>query len=230
MPRSISREDMAFHDRREAGKRLAQKLKHFMNESDAIVLALPRGGVPVAYEVANELHLPLDVFLVRKLGTPGQEELAMGAIGSGGACYLNVTVLRSLDISVDDIRAVVDHERRELERRENLYRDGRPSPTIAGRVAILIDDGLATGASMYAAVAALRKRDPKRIVVAVPVAPADAIAELRSEVDEVVCLFTPEPFIAVGAWYADFSQTTDDEVRALLNRAASERATHKVEP
>jgi predicted phosphoribosyltransferase len=223
MLRSVPGNGPRFRDRRDAGKLLAQKLAHDTGRCDAVVLALPRGGVPVAYEVALALDLPLDVFSVRKLGVPGQEELAMGAIGSGGVYYLNDAVLRSLHVSADQIRSVVAAEQRELERREHLYHDNRPRPAIAGNLAFLVDDGLATGASMFAAIGALRRRDPARIVVAVPVGPADTIDDLQGEVDEVVCCLTPSPFAAVGFWYDDFSQTTDQEVRLLLDRAATRR-------
>lgn len=211
---------MSFRDRRDAGRQLAQQLTRFANRHDAVVLALPRGGVPVAFEVATELGLPLDTFSVRKLGVPGHEELAMGAISSGGISYINDEVVRSLRISDDEVRGVVAAESRELDRRERLYRDHRPRPAIQGNVAILVDDGIATGASMFAAIGALRRRDPARIVVAVPVAPADTLAALRGEVDELECCSVPSPFTAVGVWYDDFSQTTDEEVRALLDRAA----------
>lgn len=209
-----------FRDRYDAGDRLVERLEHYAKRGDAVVLALPRGGVPVAYEIATKLDLPLDVFSVRKLGVPGHEELAMGAIGSGGAYYLNRPVLRSLHVSSEEVLDVVARERHELERRDHLYRDSRPRPEIFGKTAILVDDGLATGASMYAAIAALRRRNPARIVVAVPVAPAETCTELRAQVDEVVCYQTPFPFEAVGIWYEDFSQTTDEEVRGLLNGAA----------
>lgn len=212
---------MTFRDRRDAGRQLAKQLKRFANRHDAVVLALPRGGVPVAFEVATALGLPLDTFAVRKLGVPGHEELAMGAIGSGGAYYINDEVVRSLRISAGDVRGVVAAELRELDRRERLYRDHRPRAEIAGNVAILVDDGVATGASMFAAIGALRRRDPARIVVAVPVAPADTLAALRGEVDELECCTVPAAFTAVGVWYDDFSQTSDEDVRALLDRAAN---------
>jgi predicted phosphoribosyltransferase len=180
---------------------------------------LPRGGVPVAYEVARALQTPLDVFLVRKLGVPGQEELAMGAIASGGVLLLNEHVVRTLDISQDEIDAVVATEQQELQRRERLYRDDRPEPVVQGRTVILVDDGLATGSTMRAAVAALRRRGAAQIVVAVPVAPPDTCEEMQALVDDIVCAHTPEPFLSVGRWYADFSQTTDEEVHDLLERA-----------
>lgn len=208
-----------FGDRVEAGQRLAKALLDYAGRDDVLILALPRGGVPVGYEVARRLGAPLDVAVVRKLGTPGQEELAMGAIAMGGARVLNTDVVRSLRIADDVIERVAEREQRELERREREYRGERPKPNVAGRCIILVDDGLATGATMRAAVAALRQLDPRQIVVAVPVAPPDTVARLRSEADKVVCLETPEPFFGVGQWYADFSQTTDEEVRRLLDEA-----------
>lgn len=206
-----------FRDRREAGRRLAARLSGY--GPDALVLALPRGGVPVAYEVALALRAPLDVFIVRKLGAPGHEELAMGAIASGGVRVLNDDVLRNLAIPARAIDAAAERERRELERRERLYRGDRPPPEIAGRTVLLIDDGLATGATMRAAVEALKRRDPGRLVVAVPVAAPDTCDALRAEVDEVLCVETPEPFQGVGRWYGSFPQTGDEEVRALLAQA-----------
>jgi predicted phosphoribosyltransferase len=185
-----------------------------------MVLALPRGGVPVAYEVASALRAPLDVFLVRKLGMPGHEEFAIGAIASGGVRVLNEETLLDYGVSREQVDAILDAEQRELERRERRYRGERPFPDVAGRTVILIDDGLATGSSMRAAVAALRQEGPARIVVAVPTAPRETCTELRQIVDHVVCLITPEPFYAVGLWYEDFAQTTDDEVRELLESAA----------
>jgi len=185
------------------------------------VLALPRGGVPVGYEVALGLNLPLDTFLVRKLGAPAQPELALGAIGSGGALYLNEHVIEALRISRDEVMTVAENELRELERREALYRDDRPRPQLRGATVILADDGLATGASMRAAVAALRIDAPARILVGVPVAPIQACVALRAEADEVVCLMTPSSFYAVGSWYGDFRQVGDDEVRDLLRSAAA---------
>jgi predicted phosphoribosyltransferase len=183
-----------------------------------LVLALPRGGVPVAYEVAKELKAPLDVFLVRKLGVPGYEEVAMGAIASGGIRVINKDVVQQLNIPGEVIDAVAADEQRELERRERAYRDNRPPPNVKGRVVILIDDGLATGSTMRAAAAALRKQEPARIVVAVPVSSPETCDEFLSEVDEIVCAVTPEPFRGVGLWYEDFSQTTDEEVRRLLEQ------------
>jgi predicted phosphoribosyltransferase len=203
---------------------LAGRLLKYANRPDVLVLALPRGGVPVAFEVARALHAPLDVFLVRKLGVPGHEELAMGAIASGGVRVLNDEVVRVLHIPDEEIDAVAAEEERELERREQAYRDGRPAPDARGRIAILIDDGLATGSTMRAAVAALRQQGPARIVVAVPVGAAETCAELQEEADEAVCARTPEPFYAVGLWYEDFAQTTDEEVHELLQRATEEPA------
>jgi predicted phosphoribosyltransferase len=205
-----------FRDRREAGRLLATKLAVYANRPDVLVLALPRGGVPVAYEVARALGAPLDVFLVRKLGVPGHEELAMGAIASGGVRVLNEQLVRALGIPDRVIAAAAAEEQRELERRERLYRGDRPAPDVRGRTVILVDDGLATGASMLAAVQALRRQGAAHIVVAVPVASPDTCAALRPEVDDIICAATPEPFHAVGLWYQDFSQTTDDEVRDLL--------------
>jgi putative phosphoribosyl transferase len=215
---------MFLSDRSDAGEKLAEALRAYADRPDVLVLGLPRGGVPVAYEVARALHAPLDVFLVRKLGVPGYEELAMGAIASGGVRVLNDDVVRALGIPEEEIEAVVALEQQELDRRARDYRDDRPPPDVRGKTVILIDDGLATGATMKAAVAALRQLRPNRIVVAVPVAAADTCRELGAEVDEVVCLSTPEPFHAVGLWYEQFSQTTDEEVHDLLERAAHEHA------
>ena len=216
-----------FRDRTEAGRLLAAKLTAYANRPDVIVLALPRGGVPVAYEVARALNAPLDVFLVRKLGVPGYEELAMGAIATGGVRVLNdqlVGGLRIPDYIVDEVAA---SEQQELTRRERLYRGDRPAPDVRGRTVILVDDGLATGATMLAAVKALRQQQPARIVVAVPTASPETCEQLRAEVDDIICAITPEPFHAVGLWYEDFSQTKDEEVRDLLAR--SEQATREIE-
>ena len=209
-----------FKDRRDAGKQLAQELSAYAGRSDVIVLALPRGGVPVAYEVARALNTPLDIFIVRKLGLPGHEELAIGAIASGGIRVLNHDIVQALKIPQTMIDTVTRQELQELERRERAYRGDHPPPEVRGRTVILIDDGLATGASMRAAVAALRAQNPARIVVAVPTAAPETCAAFESEVDEIVCAMTPEPFYGVGRWYEDFSQTTDEEVRALLEEAA----------
>ncbi len=210
---------MIFQDRTDAGQQLAARLVQYANRPDVLVLALPRGGVPVAYEVAKQIGAPLDVFLVRKLGVPGYEELAMGAIATGGVRVINEDVVSQLDIPGEVIDAVAVEEQRELERRERAYRDDRPPPDVKGHTVILIDDGLATGSTMRAAAAALRKQVPARIVIAVPVAAAQTCDEFREEVDEIVCAVTPEPFRGVGLWYQDFSQTTDEEVRELLEKA-----------
>lgn len=213
---------MIFRNRTDAGRQLASKLAKYAGRADVVVLALPRGGVPVAFEVARELKAPLDIFLVRKLGVPAQKELAMGAIASGGVLVRNEDVVRYLSISDEVIDSVAASEQRELERRERAYRDAQPPLEVKGRIVILVDDGLATGSTMRAAVAALRQQEPKRIVVAVPVAAPETCAELRAEVDEVVCAATPRPFHGVGLWYEDFSQTTDEEVRELLEKGRSE--------
>ena len=210
-----------FGDRREAGAALAGRLQHYANRDDVVVLALPRGGVPVGYEVARALGAPLDVFVVRKLGVPGHPEFAMGAIASGGVRVLNETALASMALPSAVIDAVTRTEQMELDRRERAYRDGRPLVPVDGRVVILVDDGLATGSTMRAAVLAVRRLHPARVVVAVPVGAPSTCQELREVADEVVCAFTPEPFNAVGLWYRDFSQTTDAEVRTLLGAAAS---------
>ena len=208
-----------FHDRTDAGRVLAADLAAYAGRSDIIVLALPRGGVPVAYEVARALGAPLDVFLVRKLGLPGQEEFAMGAIASGGIRLINEQVVEAYGISDAEIESVAAAEQRELYRRERSYRDGRPLTELAGRTVILIDDGLATGFTMRAAVLAIRQEAPARIVVAVPVAAAETCDEFRALVDDIVCSETPEPFQAVGIWYEDFAQTTDAQVHELLSVA-----------
>lgn len=210
---------MIFQNRADAGRRLAQKLLAYANRPDVLVLALPRGGVPVAFEIARELKAPLDVFVVRKLGVPGQEELAMGAIASGGSCVLNQHLIRAIGITQDEVNTVIAQEKRELQRRQRLYRADRPYPDLHNRTVILVDDGLATGATMYAAVTALRKLEPARLIVAVPVAAKEVCDRFRHLVDEMVCVQTPDPFDGVSRWYADFSQTTDDEVRELLMRA-----------
>ena len=216
--RDVSRRT-GFADRRQAGAALADRLGHHAGRTDVVVLALPRGGVPVGAEVARALNAPLDVFVVRKLGLPGQPELAMGAIASGGVRVMNREVLDSIDVPQAAIDRVTRDEQAELERRELEYRAGRPPVPIEGRVVILVDDGLATGSSMRAAVLAVRRRHPSRVVVAVPVGARETCVELEELADEVVCAFTPELFRAVGLWYADFSQTTDAEVRQLLAQA-----------
>ncbi len=207
---------MLFRDRREAGRALARKLASYARRADTIVLGLPRGGVPVASEVARALDAPMDVFLVRKLGVPGQSELAMGAIASGGVRIANESVVRQLQITREEIDSVAVREEEELNRRERLYRGERSPLDLAGRVAILVDDGLATGSSMRAAVAAVRKLRPARIVVAVPVAPVSTARDFRAIADDFVCVSTPEPFFSVGRFYEDFEPTSDDEVRELL--------------
>ena len=220
---------MIFRNRSEAGKYLATRLANFANRDDVLVLALPRGGVPVAYEVARALHAPLDIYLVRKLGVPGHEELAMGAIASGGARVLNEDVVRYLRIPKSVIDSVAALELEELERREREYRGNRPEPDVRGKPVILIDDGLATGSTMRAAAEALRQQQPARIVVAVPVSAPQTCDEYRMGVDEIVCAVTPEPFYGVGQWYVDFSQTTDQEVRQLLAKAQAEIENHEIE-
>ena len=208
-------------DRTDAGRRLAAELTAYAGDPDVRVLALPRGGVPVAFEVARALRAPLDVFVVRKLGVPGHEEYAMGAIASGGIVVFDERVVRHAGVSDAQFQRVTVAERRELERRERAYRGDRPLPDVAGRTVILVDDGLATGSTMRAAVAALRQKGPKRLVVAVPIAAPETCDAFRDEVDEIVCAVTPEPFHAVGLWYDDFSQTSDEEVHDLLARAAA---------
>jgi erythromycin esterase-like protein/predicted phosphoribosyltransferase len=207
-----------FRDRREAGRLLAEKLAAYANRPDVLVLALPRGGVPVAYEVARGLGAPLDVFVVRKLGVPGYEELAMGAIATGGVRVLNDQLVEHLGIPEQAIEAIAARERQELERRERLYRGDRPAPDVRGRTVFLVDDGLATGATMHAAIEALRLQNPARIVVAVPTASPEACEEMKEKADDVICAITPEPFYVVGRWYQDFSQTADEEVGILLAR------------
>jgi predicted phosphoribosyltransferase len=221
MPRQIG-ERAGFRDRYEAGAILANDLERFARRDDVLVLALPRGGVPVGYAVARALGAPLDVFVVRKLGLPGHAELAMGAIASGGVRVLNDDVLRMYPVSPSAIEAVTRTERLELERREGAYRDGRALAPVAGRIALLVDDGLATGSTMRAAVLAVRRLQPARVVVAVPVGARETCQALREVADDVICTLTPEPFRAVGLWYADFSQTTDEEVRQLLSARAGE--------
>jgi predicted phosphoribosyltransferase len=217
---------MFFRDRRDAGQKLASRLAAYADRPDVLVLALPRGGVPVAYEISQALHATLDVFVVRKLGLPGHEEFAMGAVATGGVRVLNRDVVEQLNMPSHVIDAVTHRERQELKRRERAYRGLRPSPDVSGKIVILVDDGLATGSTMRAAVAALKQQHPARVVVAVPVASPETCQDLRREADEVVCLVTPEPFYSVGLWYQDFSQTTDDEVRALLETATRPEPAH----
>lgn len=208
---------LAYQDRVEAGLALASVLKKYRNRKDALLLALPRGGVPVAYQVAEALHLPLDVFLVRKLGLPGHEELAMGALAQGNGIVFNSEIIEAYHLGNREIERAVQRERKELARREQAYRSGMPPLEVQGKILLLVDDGLATGATMRAAVQALRKQNPATIVVAVPVAPPEVCEDLQREADEVVCPRRPTFFSAIGQWYEDFDQTSDEEVRALLN-------------
>lgn len=207
---------LPFEDRAYAGRLLGQALAKYANRPDVIVLALPRGGVPVGFEAAQAINASLDIMLVRKLGTPGHEELAMGAIASGGITVFNAELVSRLHIGPELMEAAIKREQQELQRREQAYRGNHPLPVVENRHVILVDDGLATGASMRAAVAALRQRNPASIIVAIPVAPPDTVAMLKEEADEVICLAMPEPFSAVGRWYRDFSQTTDEDVKSLL--------------
>lgn len=209
-----------FKNRTEAGRLLARKLAHYADRPDVLVLALPRGGVPVACEVARSLNAPLDVFVVRKLGVPGQEELAMGAIAGGGIHVLNPRVVDQLGIDDQVIARVAARERRELERREQSYRDDRPAVDVRGRTVIVVDDGVATGSTMYAAISALRRMSAGRIIVAAPTMARTTCREMSRVADELVSVVVPEPFHGVGRWYEDFSQTTDEEVRSLLSRSA----------
>src|SRR5882762_7424755 len=213
---------MIFQDRRDAGRVLAGTVAKLHDLTDAVVLGIPRGGVLVAFEVARELNLPLDIFIVRKLGVPGQEELAMGAIASGGAVVTNQSIVQTLNISPEAIEAVAKREKLEIERREHAYREGNPPLPIEGKIAILIDDGLATGATMLAAVRALRPR-ARKVIGAVPVAAESICSELRSEVDWMICATTPQLLLAVGMFYRDFAQTTDEEVRTLLSQARNQK-------
>ncbi|MGB8702825.1 MAG: phosphoribosyltransferase [Thermosynechococcaceae cyanobacterium] len=212
-----------FRDRTEAGQQLATKLSAYAHRADVLVIGLPRGGVPVAAEVATALHAPLDICLVRKLGVPGHQELAMGAIASGGVRVLNDDLLDWLGISDQTIDEVAARELRELERRDHKYRGDRPPPDLRDRTVVLVDDGLATGSTMRAAIAAIRQQSPQRIVVAVPVGASETCEEIRRETDEVVCLRTPDPLYAIGLWYENFAQTTDEEVCKLLENNLSHR-------
>jgi predicted phosphoribosyltransferase len=214
-----------YRDRADAGRTLARMLAAYRHEPSLLVLGLPRGGVPVAYEVARALHAPLDVFLVRKLGVPGHEELAMGAIASGGVRVLNEDVLAHLAVPPRAVMNVAQRELAELQRRERIYRDDRPPPDVAGKTVILVDDGLATGSTMRAAVLALRAQGPAKLIVAVPVGAPQTCESFRHEVDRAICAMTPQPFYAVGQWYDDFSEVTDAEVRALLAHPTSAEAT-----
>jgi putative phosphoribosyl transferase len=215
-----------FRNRAEAGCLLASQLAHFAGRPNVRILALPRGGVPVAFEIAQALKLPLDVFVVRKLGVPGQEELAMGAVASGNVRIVQPNVVQALRIPQSVIEAVTAEEIRELARRERAFRGDRPSPDVRARTIILVDDGLATGSTMRAAVSALRLQSPERIIVAVPVAASETCHELRNEVDQIICLKTPTSFEAVGLWYEHFPQLTDEEVRTLLRKSDESRASH----
>jgi predicted phosphoribosyltransferase len=208
-----------FLDRRDGGRQLAAKLSEYAYQPDVIALALPRGGVPVAHEVARALDVPLDLLIVRKLGLPGREELAIGAIASGGIRILNEDIVHALSIDPGVIDRVTEHEMEELQRRQQQYRGDRTALEVRGKTVILIDDGLATGASMLAAVQALRTRNPARIIVAVPAAAPQAIDLLRKKVDKIICVIAPDPFEGVGKWYEDFSQTTDEEVQLLLEKS-----------
>ncbi len=213
-----------FRDRIEAGRMLAKQLKRYAGRKDVIVLALPRGGVPVAFEVAKALNAPMDVFVVRKLGLPGDEELAMGAVASGGVRVLNEQVVKWHHVPQTAIDSVAKREQRELERRERVYRGERPMPELSNRTIILVDDGLATGTTMKAAVTALRSYKPARIVIAVPTAPQETCKEFEEQVEVIVCATTPQPFWAIAAWYEDFRQMTDEEVRSILDEAAAKSA------
>jgi putative phosphoribosyl transferase len=217
-----------FRDRADAGKILAERIAESAQSPGSLVLALPRGGVPVAFEVARKLRAELDIFLVRKLGLPGREELAIGAIASGGVRVLNEALVQELQLSRTLIDRITAREEVELQRREELYREGRTAVPVGGRTVILVDDGLATGASMKAAAQALRLQVPMRIVVAVPVAARDTCNELRGSVDEIICAYTPSPFTSVGGWYVNFAQTSDEEVRRLLKEAREEAAVREV--
>lgn len=224
-----------FRDRVDAGRSLARALTAYANRADVLILGLPRGGVPVAYEVARAIGAPLDIILVRKLGVPGEQELAMGAIASGGVRVLNEDIVRMINIPTDVIEAVAAKEQRELERRERLYRGDHPLPVLEGKTVILIDDGIATGATVRAAIALVRQQRPAAVVVATPVAPLATCAALRAEVDELICVMEPESFFAIGFWYESFPQTTDEEIRQLLGRAwrlhpPTERPTPEAQP
>jgi len=211
-----------FHNREEAGRLLALRLSHYANRRDVIILALPRGGVPVGYEVSHALNTPLDVLVVRKLGVPGHEEMAMGAIATGAVRLLNLPMISALHITPHSVVEVERRELAELERREKLYRGSRPRLETSGKTVILVDDGIATGSTMQAAIASLRQRQVERIVVATPVAPPSVLEIIRQLADEVVCAMTPEDFRGVGQWYDDFSQTSDEEVHFFLSASASE--------
>lgn len=203
-------------NRVQAGKELAKQLENYKNRDDVIVLALPRGGVPVGFEISKALHVPLDIFLVRKIGVPDQPELAMGAIAMGGIKVFNPSIVNSLRISEAMIQAVVDVETKEMQRRNDVYRQGRPPPDVRNKIVILVDDGLATGATMRAAVVAIKSQQPAAIIIAVPVSAYETYLEFQKQVDKIICLMTPEPFYSISLWYEDFPQTEDEEVQELL--------------
>jgi predicted phosphoribosyltransferase len=212
---------LQFRDRAEAGRLLAEKLKRFQGRDDVVVLALPRGGMPVGFEVASVLHAPLEAFVVRKLGVPFHQELAMGAIASGATCFINQDIVRSLKIPPEQLERVIESEQRELARRESQYRDPQQKLNITNKTVILVDDGLATGATMHAAVEGVRTHEPVAIIVAVPVSARDTYKKFRNEVDDIVAVALPDEFNSVGQWYRDFTQTTDQQVADLLERARS---------
>ncbi|MGA2511747.1 MAG: phosphoribosyltransferase [Candidatus Acidiferrales bacterium] len=216
---ALGNEHMVFQDRQEAGRKLAERLRAYANRNDVVVLGIPRGGVPVAFEVARALRAPLDIFLSRKLGVPGQEELAFGAIATGGTRVLDREIIEAVGISEEQIEQITAKVKTELERRENLYRGAQPPLRVEGLTVLLIDDGIATGSSMRAAIKALRQMKPARVVVAVPVAPQSTCSRLALEVDELICVHTPKDFYAIGQFYEDFSQVADEEVTALLRQA-----------
>jgi putative phosphoribosyl transferase len=216
-----------FRDRADAGRMLAELVVCSVRDPESLVLALPKGGVPVGYELARELQLELDIFVVRKLGLPGQEELAIGAIASGGVRVLNTVLIEEAQLSYSIIDQITAREERELKRREEVYREGRAASPVRDRTVLLVDDGLATGATMKAASRALRLQMPKQIIIAVPVAAEQTCDEFRSDVDKIICAHTPEPFISVGMWYEDFSQTTDEDVQQLLKLAQEERPNQR---
>lgn len=220
--REVKRMNSQFRDRTEAGQLLAAELMEYAECPDVLVLGLPRGGVPVAYQIAKALHAPLDVWLVRKLGVPGQEELAMGAIAMGGIMVLNNDVIKTLRLPQKTVYQVAAEEKQELERRSQVYRGDRPLPEIQNRTVILVDDGIATSSTLRAAIAALQQQTPRRVIAAAPVAPPAVCKSLKGVVDDVVCLKTPDPLHSIGSWYVDFSQTTDEEVCDLLNRSTTE--------
>lgn len=221
---------MQFANRQQAGQRLAIALERYRRNPSAIVLGLPRGGVPVAYEIAKHLQIPLDVLIVRKLGVPGHEELAMGAIAGEGILFINQTLIKDLGITESVTKQIADRELHELRRREKVYRGDRPFPSLKNKTVILVDDGIATGASMRSAIRALKTLGPKEIIVAIPVAPANTCRELEKEVDRVICLYQPSPFHAVGQWYEDFTQTTDEEVSTLLEQQLFTHSGKQNEP